>query len=90
MSNIYGDNMNKVDIGYVKGQVDFRSVLVGLGMIFAGFVVISVMDSVVTGIGLPSALSTTYNDVLDKGGLLLKIGIFGLIMAIVWVLFIRG
>ena len=80
--------MYKIDFEY--GQIDFRSVLVGLGMLFAGFVVISVMDEVVTGIGLPTSLQTTYNDVLDKGGLLLKIGIFGLIMAIVWVLFIRG
>ena len=80
----------KIDVGYEMGQMDFRAVLVGLGMIFAGFVVISVMDSVVTGIGMPTALNTSYQDVLDKGGLLLKIGIFGLIMAVVWVLFIRG
>lgn len=76
-------------MGYEKGQIDFRGVLVGLGILFAGFVVLSVMDSVITGIGLPTALNTTYTDVLDKGGLLLKIGIFGLIMAIVWALFIR-
>jgi len=81
--------MMKIDFTYERGQVDFRGVLVGLGILFAGFVVLSVMDSVVTGIGLPSSLNTTYNEVLDKGGLLLKIGVFGLIMAIVWALFLR-
>ena len=72
-----------------EGQVDFRGVLLVLGMIFAGFVVISVLDQVVQGIGIPTSLNTTYNDVLDKSGLLLKIGVFGLIMFVVWQLFLK-
>lgn len=79
--------MNKIEF---RGQADFRGILLMLGMIFAGFVVISVLDQVVQGIGVPSSLNTTYNDVLDKGGLLLKIGVFGLIMYVVWTLFLKA
>ena len=73
-----------------EGQVDFRGALITLGLIIAGFVVVSVLDSVVTGIGLPTSLNATYTDVLDKAGLFLKISVFGLIMYVVWTLFLRG
>ena len=83
-----GDRM--VEKISLKGQLDFRGALIMLGMVFAGFVVLSVLDAVVTGIGLPTALNGTYTEVLDKGGLFLKIAVFGLIMYVVWTLFLRG
>jgi len=73
---------------YRKGQVDFRGITLALAVLAVTFVVLSVMDLVVTGVGLPTALNSSYTEFLDKSGLLIKIGIFGLIIAIVYAFFL--
>ena len=60
----------------------------GLASLAVAYIVLSVMDLVVTGIGLPASLNASYSEFMDKAGLATKIGVFGLIMLIVWSFFV--
>jgi len=62
----------------------------GLASLAVGYVILSVLDLVVQGIGLSDSLNTSYGEFLDKSGLALKIGVFGMIILVVYTFFLQA
>lgn len=69
--------------------MDFRWMIYGLASLAVAYVVLTVLDLVVTGVGLTNAnLNSSYQEFTDKAGLALKIGVFGLIIIVVYTFFL--